>query len=124
MTAYFLINPQNEIINRVLADSPELALLGCEPGTQAVTELSPEHHEPAPPIVAPAPMSKLEFLRRFTAEERIALRASADPVVVDFMALLDLASEVRTGDRDTVAAMEYMSALGLLAEGRTAEILE
>lgn len=69
------------------------------------------------------PITKLQFLRRFTAEERIAIRASTDPVIVDFMALLDLAEDVRVDDPDTTAAVAYLTALGLLATDRDAEIL-
>jgi hypothetical protein len=69
------------------------------------------------------PITKLAFLRRFTAEERIAIRASADPVIVDFMALLDLAEDVRVDDPDTTAAVSYLTVMGLLADGRADEIL-
>lgn len=69
------------------------------------------------------PITKLTFLRRFTAEERIAIRASTDPIIVDFLQLLDMASEVRVDDPDTVAALNYFEAQELLAAGRAAEIL-
>ena len=126
MTTYYLINPENEIINSVLADTPELALLGTPSGTVAVTELGPEHHYPVLPSVnGPAdPITKLAFLRRFTAEERIAIRASLDPVIVDFLSLLDLAQEVVTTDPDTQAGIEYLVAQGLLTLERAELILQ
>ena len=58
---------------------------------------------PAPvAAVAPPPpepitvVSRLDFLRRFTRAERIALRAAetTDPVVADFLLMLTLAEDV------------------------------
>lgn len=69
------------------------------------------------------PISKLTFLRRFTAPERIAIRASVDPIIVDFMGLLDMASEVMLDDPDTMAAVGYFEQQGLLTAGRAEEIL-
>lgn len=68
-------------------------------------------------------LSKLAFLRRFTAEERIAIRASTDPVIVDFLHLLDLAQEVQLDDADTQAGVRYLESAGLLAAGRAEVIL-
>lgn len=78
---------------------------------------------PAPPTGSTPAMSKLAFLRRFTAAERIAIRASPNPVVVDFMGLLDLADEVRTDDPDTSQGVQYLEVLGLLSPGRAVNIL-
>ena len=75
-------------------------------------------------VATPQPsLTQLAFLRRFTAEERIASRASVDPVVQDFLHLLGLAQEIRLDDADTVAGVNYLESLGLLAEGRAAEVL-
>lgn len=82
--------------------------------------------EPAP---APAPvgitLTKLEYLRRFTQAERIAIRAAAaqSPQLADYMQLLELATEVRTDDPDTIAAAQMLEAAGLIAPGRAQEIL-
>lgn len=71
----------------------------------------------------PQPLTPLAFLRRFTAAERIAIRASTDPVVSDFLQLLYLAQEVRLDDPDTLAGVDYLEAIGLLAAGRAAAVL-
>lgn len=126
MTTYYIIKSNTtEILNTVIADTPEQALLGSPTGTVAVTELEPAHHYPAQPVsfLPPEPLTKLAFLRRFTAEERISIRASLDPVIVDFMALLDLAEEVRLDDPDTLAAVRYLTALGLLTGDREAAVM-
>lgn len=71
----------------------------------------------------PPPITQLDFLRRFTTEERIAIRASTDAVVQDLLHLLGLAQDIRVDDADTIAGVGYLESLGLLAEGRAAEML-
>lgn len=70
-------------------------------------------------------MTKLEFLRRFTAEERVAIRtvAKTNVQLEDYLALLDLADEMNTADVDTRGGVKMLEAAGLLAAGRAAEIL-
>ena len=76
-----------------------------------------------PPAVV-RPLSRLEFLRRFTAPERVAIRQSTDPYVQDFYHLLDAAAEVRVDDPDTVAGLAYLAQIGLLTQARADAILE
>ena len=70
-------------------------------------------------------MTKLEYLRRFTQDERVAIRAAAksNAVLEDYMALLELAQDVNTTDADTVAAVNMLEQVGLIAAGRAQEIL-
>lgn len=83
---------------------------------------------PAAGPVSPATgavFSKLAYLRRFTQEERIAIRTAAtqSPALADYLALLELAEEIDTRDADTIAAVHLLEQLGLLADGRALEIL-
>ena len=70
-------------------------------------------------------LTKLEYLRRFTAEERINVRtvAKTNAALEDFMVLMDLASEINLDDPDTIAGVHMLEAAGLLAQGRASEIL-
>lgn len=70
-------------------------------------------------------LTKLEYLRKFTAEERIAIRtvAKSNPVLEDYLSMLELADEIDIADTDTVAAVMMLEQGGLLAQGRAAEIL-
>lgn len=68
-------------------------------------------------------LTRLEFLTRFTASERIAIRASANPNVIDFMELLNLATYVDVGDQTTIDGVNYLASQNLIAAGRVAEIL-
>jgi len=76
------------------------------------------------PVVAMT-WTKLEYLRRFTQDERIASRTAAKqvPALEDYVALLELASEVRSDDPDIIAALQMLEGAGLIAAGRASEIL-
>lgn len=67
--------------------------------------------------------SKLQFLNLFTTSERIAIRASQDPIIVDFLNLLSLADYIDDRDTNTISAINYFSQLGLITAARAAEIL-
>lgn len=70
-------------------------------------------------------LTVLEFLRRFTAQERVVARtlAKTDPVVEDFLALLSQAQDVQTSDPDTVAGMDYLVQTNVLTAERRDQIL-
>ena len=70
-------------------------------------------------------LSKLDYLRRFTGEERLTIRQAAKvtPVLEDYLAMLELADEINTGDADTIAAVNMLEQAGLIASGRAAEVL-
>lgn len=82
---------------------------------------------PAPEPVAPIGrrMSKLDYLRLFTQEERVAIRAAGkvNTVVEDYLHLLELTDEVNTGDAEVGDALAMMETAGLLAAGRRNEVL-
>ena len=70
-------------------------------------------------------LSKLDYLRRFTSDERVTIRQAAKvtPVLEDYLAMLELADEINTGDADTIAAVNMLEQAGLIAPGRAAEVL-
>lgn len=69
--------------------------------------------------------SAYEFLKRFSWQERAAIRiASAnDNAVADFLQLCTAAQIVIADDPTTVAGMDYLVSLNLLTPARRAEIL-
>ena len=68
-------------------------------------------------------LTQLEFLRRFTLNERIKIRASQDLMVIDFLYLLSQAQEISLSDPDTIQGVNYLEQIGLIDENRAAEIL-
>ena len=68
-------------------------------------------------------MTTLIFMRRFTPQERISIRASTDPILVDFLWLLGQAPNVRLDDPDTIAGVNYVESIGLITPSRAAQIL-
>jgi len=74
-------------------------------------------------ILPPGPVTRLEFLRRFTAQQRIAIRAANDPVIVDGLQLLDLAEDVNLQDPDTVYFVNYCADQGYISTADANRIL-
>lgn len=70
-------------------------------------------------------LTKLEFLNRMTADERIGIREAAkvSPAIHDYMAMLDAAQDVDLTDARTIGGVQALEAAGLIGEGRAAEIL-
>ncbi len=67
--------------------------------------------------------TKLQFLSRLTIGERMAIRASTDPVVNDIMSLLDVAEYISTNDPNTIQGIQYLYSVGLLTVERMTEVL-
>jgi len=136
-----LITPAGLVDNCICADSceraaqfypghtaiertPDLAHVGpghtYDPATGTYTEPEP------PPKPAPEPVSRVEFMRRFTDAERIAIRTSArggNVIVEDAMDLLAGAERVHVDDPDVVRFVHYVESIGLIAPGRASAVL-
>lgn len=84
--------------------------------------------DPAPepdPVPASNLISQVEYLKRFTLSERMAIRAAAKVSleVEDYIAMLYAATEgVHLSDPVTVAGLQALEAAGLIGPGRAAEI--
>lgn len=70
-------------------------------------------------------LTKLQFLRRFTSEERIAIRelAKTNGIVFDAMELLNMAEYISVTDPDTITLINYLVYVGILSPERAQEIL-
>lgn len=70
-------------------------------------------------------LTKLEFLRRFTQTERIAIRefAKTDVLIDDFMQLLDIAEFIDPSDQDTNNALQYLAYKSIINPNRINEVL-
>lgn len=118
-TLYEVLNGQGQVVNTIVLADP--AAWTPPTGCSVRPYVAPP--APEPEITPVLVLTQLSFLRRFSPEERIAIRASTDPVVQDFLHLLGLAQEIRLDDADTVAGVGYLESLGLLAAGRAAVVL-
>lgn len=81
--------------------------------------------DPAAPDVVYPTVSAIEFKLLFTSPERVAIKASGDPVVQDFFSLVEdpRLTSVRLGLKSTQDALAYLEVVGILAVGRKSEIL-
>ena len=114
------------------SDGAEVYRYGAEAPIEWVGfEFATHDHVQAPDPVEPqAPAAvyewpRLDFLRRFTPAERIAIRTErvTDPILNDFFSLLEQAITVHSNDPDTQAGMGYLVQIGKLTAARRDEIL-
>jgi hypothetical protein len=70
-------------------------------------------------------VSRLAFMQRFTAEERVAIRTAAQssPAIEDYLQMLNVSEQVDLTHALTVSGVQQLEAAGLIAAGRAAEIL-
>ena len=104
-------------------DTTEIGFVKNGKKYEAPPPVKEEENQEDPP---PAPsLSKLDFLRRFTRMERIALRkaATSNEIVADFMHMLELSASVSLDHSDVVEGLSYLEAEGMLDAGRKDEIL-
>lgn len=75
---------------------------------------------PTPPKVSP-----VEFKLLFTAQERVAIKTSNDAIVQDFFELVNdpRLTHVNLALQSTQDALAYLTAIGILANGRAAQII-
>ena len=104
-----------------------------EPVVAPEPEADPSPIPEPPTVPEPRFVDPIEFKLLFTAPERVAIKASQDAVVQDFFELVDQQRETNMRDpsrgrinlqlQSVGDALDYLTATGILAEGRTAEIL-
>lgn len=70
------------------------------------------------------PITVYEFLSRMTPQERVGIRATAktNPIVEDFMDLLNRSGAVYPNNQDVQMGLQYLVAIGGLTAGRAAII--
>ena len=70
-------------------------------------------------------LTHLEFLRRFTSDERIAITQAglSNTAIADYIKMLDVAKSINTTDSDVAAGVQSLEAAGVIGVGRAAEIL-
>ncbi len=130
----FLIK-DGKVENCICADSVERAERFfpdhiCLERTDALRQYGPgdlydgTNFSKAPYVHVVVPVTRLEFLRRFTAEQRIAIRASTDPMIIDGRELLDMATDVSADDPDTILYVRYLEQQGFISAEDADRILE
>lgn len=79
------------------------------------------------PVATPPPsvriLSHYDFMMRIPQPKRVAIRASTDGVVVDFVAMMGAATNVNLDDPQTDAGLNYCVSVGLLAADDVTAIL-
>lgn len=75
--------------------------------------------------VTPRILTRLQFLEKFTIQERIAIREAAktNPIVFDILELLNLATDIDLDNPTCIQSIQYFYSVGLLSSQRVTEIL-
>lgn len=68
-------------------------------------------------------LSKYEFRKRFTLDEKVALKESTDAKIQVFQDDVNAAEEIDLNNADLISGMQYAVSLGLLTDDRAGEIL-
>lgn len=68
---------------------------------------------------------QVDFKMRMTTQERISIRTASqtDPIVFDFLDLLNSTNMVDTSAPQVIEGLNYLESQGLLVAGRVQEIL-
>jgi hypothetical protein len=94
---------------------------------QLVKPVPPVPVEPPAPVIVPPKVSPVEFKLLFTPQERVAIKAAraTDPILDDFYDIVEdpRLTHVDLGLASTQAALDYLTAMGLIAAGRKDVIL-
>ena len=115
-----------DIAAHYTADVPDNAANGDEwDGVTLTKPVIPDLVPIEPPAPVPPKVSPVEFKLLFTAPERVAIKASTDPIVQDFFSIVEdtRLTHVDLGLQSTQDALAYLETLELIAAGRKAEIL-
>lgn len=123
---YDVATGQLRSVGTVLTDPLPSGLAAVECGdSRPDGEWSSVTLEFVPRSPLPDRWTKYEFLMRMTAAERIAIRtaAASDPIVDDFMDMLNVSGEVVRSNPVVVQGLNYLVSQGCLAAGRPGEIL-
>ena len=107
-------------------DVPDNAANGDEwDGVTLTKPVIPDLVPIEPPAPVPPKVSPVEFKLLFTSAERVAIKASTDPIVQDFFSIVEdpRLTVVDLALQSTQDALAYLEMLELIAAGRKAEIL-
>lgn len=82
-------------------------------------------HDGAWVITGGTAVSLLAFFNRFTTTERLAIRLAqvSNPVVADFMMLVNAAKFIDLADENTTAGLGYLTSVHLVTAERAQQIL-
>ena len=106
-------------------DTEEAAVAALHP-TPHVTSLSrPDSKELSATTIeelSATTISGADFVLRFTGDERDAIMASTDPIVVAYMAKVKISPVVHLDGPDVTQGLPYLVSLGLITSERAAVI--
>lgn len=131
--AEYLISDGSTIVNLIVADSQSVAeevtgmtaiLASTLPGIGInATLIDGEWVQQDPPIRYRKRLTRYEFRSQFTAAEKVAMYDSTDTIIRIFLDDIQSAQYIDVTSQDTIDGVAYLEAQGLIAAGRSTDIL-
>lgn len=90
----------------------------------AGTKTFTEYIEPVKPDDSSVNISVYEFRKRFTLDEKVAIKSSTDPVIQVFQDDMNSLTTVNLLDEDLKSGMDYLVSKNILTQSRADEILK
>lgn len=133
----FAIIESNTVINVVVSEdnydgginitdlNPQPGIGWIYDGVEFTLPIEVPDEEENIPVRVRNVLTRLQFLRRFTIEERIAIRENAkvDPVLEDAMVMFESAENISIIDEDTINVVNYIASKNIIDETRVSAIL-
>lgn len=76
-----------------------------------------------PPPIIRNQLTRYEFRSRFTTAEKVAMYDSTDTIIKIFLDDIQAAQYIDVTEQDTIDGVAYLEAQGLIAAGRSTDIL-
>lgn len=120
------IDPASQFTAEVAAFYSTEVADEVQPGWELIEDIWTEPLKPDVIISQPqnSEITVIKFLLKFTPQERISIRSSTDPVVIDWLRILDDPRLTTVEYSIARPTLEYLVSINLLEASRISEILD
>ena len=117
MSDTYNVLENGQVVNTIIADEAFMAANYSE--YELVVAEEYEEDDPIPR----KKLTRYEFRSQFTTAEKVAMYDSTDTIIKIFLDDIQAAEYIDVTDQATIDGVAYLEAQGLIAAGRSADIL-